>query len=227
MSHSGQNRRLVLVTIALAAAISGLLAAVSHEEAEAASRWRPGHSSDRVEGDAGGGSGSPPSARSPRRKTRRCTTRSCRSRRSEPYRRSSRAEKELVLPKPEIAIYPEPSGLVGTTSWLRVVSVGSFGDYVGVDDTGARVDARPIRAECTADGVTVGASMTAEPAGSRALTPWLALPLERAGVVPIACRLFWDVRWQADDGTSGEIPDRWSWNERSYPVGGIVSVLVR
>ncbi len=227
MSPSGHNRRLVLVTIALVAALSGLVTAVSHEESEAASRWRPGHSSDRVEGDAGAGSGSSPPASAPRRKTRRCASRACSSRRSNPSGHSSRAEKEMVLPKPEIAIHPERSGLVGTTSWLRVVSVESFGDYVGVDGTGARVDARPVRAECTADGVTIGASMTANSASGRAFTPWLALPLERAGVVSIACRLFWDVRWRADDGTSGEIPHRWSWNERSYPVGGIVSVLVR
>lgn len=209
--------------------VTGLVAVGAESPAEAASKWGPGTSRDRLEGDARR-EARPPTRRTapPRRSTRRrCTSARCRRAAPPPSESASQAEKELVLPKPTILIDPDFSGMVGATSFVRVQSPALFSDYVGTADTGASVEARPTRVECSAGEQILGAPLSDLSTPGRASTPPIPLEPRYAGTLVVSCRLFWDAEWRSNDGAGGAIPDRESWNERAYPVGGIVAVLVR
>jgi hypothetical protein len=227
MSKKSPVFRMTIAVVIVAIAATYLNA--TEYDASAASRWGPGGSKDRIQGDAGRDSGSTsPRPTTPGRKTRpRCRSASCKASRSRASQDSSHAEKELVLPKPTIAIDPDFAGMVGTTSYLRVESPALFSDYVGTEDAGAWVEARPSRAECAAGERVLTAHMSRRLDGERAATPPMGLDLDYSGTLVISCRLFWDAQWTSSDGESGSIADRETWNERSYPVGGIVPVLVR
>ncbi len=228
MLEKTTNFRNFVSVSALALLLVGSLS-IGPENAHAASSWRPGGSKDRLQGDSGSGSRPPSTRPAPptRKPQRRCTSARCKKRSAFPPKQGAHAEKELVLPKPSIVVDPDPWGMVGSVSLIRVESVGSFTDYVGTEDSGAVVVATPRTAECRIGDELLKDALVPTQVSNLHSTPPMPLELQEAGLLTIHCRIFWDAHWNSTDGASGAITDRESWNERLYPVGGIVPVLVR
>ena len=219
------RRRIRDATVAFGVVIF-LFVSLEYSSANAESRWSAGDSQDRMRGDAGY-EARPPAYPRLRTKPTRCTSSKCRQKSKSPRSQdASKENKELVLPRPTILVEPESRILLGTTVFLRVEAPAFFGDYVRAGDSMAEVRARPLRAECQVAGAHLGGSLSEHPRFGWASTPPMPLFVDNFEPLHIVCRLLWDAHWQSNDGSGGPIPDRETSNDRYYPVGAAVSVLV-